>query len=124
MHAIKLNMQWKIEYYETAEGKSPVKEFIDSLLPESKAKYVFIADLLEEHGIVVREPYVKPLTGHRKLFEIRIKDKTNIHRIFYFAFTGRKFIFLHGFTKKTEKTPIREIEIAVKRMEDFLSRRR
>lgn len=117
-------MQWKIEYYETAEKISPVKEFIDSLSPESKAKYIFIADLLEEYGIVVKEPYVKPITGRRKLFELRIKDKANIHRILYFAFTGKKFILLHGFTKKTEKTPVREIDIAVKRMEEFLSRRR
>ena len=39
------------------------------------------------------------------LFEIRIKDRANIHRIFYFAYTGRKLVLLHGFTKKTEKTP-------------------
>jgi len=116
-------MQWKIEYYETAEGKSPVKEFIDSLSPESKAKYIFIADLLEEYGIVVKEPYVKPITGRWKLFEIRIKDKVNIHRILYFSFTGRKFVLVHGFTKKTEKTPGREIEIAVRRMEEYLSRK-
>lgn len=117
-------MQWKIEYYETAEGKSSVKEFIDSLPPESKAKYIFIADLLEEYGIVVKEPYVKPITGRQKLFEIRIKDKANIYRILYFAFTGKKFVLLHGFTKKTEKTPGKEIEIAVRRMEKYLSRRR
>ncbi len=115
-------MNWTIEYYVTSEGKCPVKDFIDSLLPESKAKYVFIADLLEEHGISVREPYVKPLTGTKKLFEIRIKDKANIHRILYFTFTGRKFVLLHGFTKKTEKTPSGEIEIALKRMNDYLSR--
>ena len=42
-------MQWVIEYYETSEGKSPVNEFIASLSPESKAKYIFIADLLEEY---------------------------------------------------------------------------
>ena len=124
MHAIKLNMQWAIEYYVTTEDKSPVKEFIASLSPESKAKYIFIADLLEEYGIGVKEPYVKPMEGRRKLFEIRIKDRANIHRILYFAFTGRKFVLLHGFTKKTGKTPGREIEIAVRRMEDYLSRRR
>lgn len=117
-------MQWKIEYYETAEGKRPVKEFIDSLSPESKAKYIFIADLLEEYGIGVREPYIKSMAGRQKLFEIRIKDKANIHRILYFAFTGRKLVLLHGFTKKTEKTPGREIGIAVRRMEEYLSRRR
>ncbi|MDP3298104.1 MAG: type II toxin-antitoxin system RelE/ParE family toxin [Thermodesulfovibrionia bacterium] len=62
--------------------------------------------------------------GTKKLFEIRIKDKTNIHRILYFTFTGRKFVLLHGFTKKTEKTPRGEIETALKRMNDYLSRRR
>jgi len=117
-------MNWSIEYYMTSEGKCPVQEFIDSLSAESKAKYIFIADLLEEHGISVKEPYVKPLTGTKKLFEIRIKDKMNIHRILYFAFTGRELVLLHGFTKKTEKTPRGEIETAVRRMEDYLSRRR
>lgn len=48
-------MDWTIEYYETPGGKCPVKEFIDSLSHESKAKYIFIADLLEEYGIGVKE---------------------------------------------------------------------
>jgi hypothetical protein len=52
-------VNWTIEYYVTAEGKSAVKEFIDSISPESKAKYVFIADLLEEYGLRVKEPYVR-----------------------------------------------------------------
>lgn len=117
-------MNWTIDYYTTREGKSPIKEFIDSLPEESKAKYIFIADLLEEYGLNVKEPYVKPISGERKLFEMRIKDKSSIHRIFYFAFMGKKFIFLHGFTKKSEKTPKGEIEIAIKRMQEFLSRKR
>lgn len=116
-------MNWTIEYYATSDGKRPVEEFINSLSPEGKAKYVFIADLLEEYGLNVKEPYVKPLTGHKKLYEIRLKDRANIHRIFYFAYTGRKFILLHGFTKKTEKTPMKDIEIALKRMKDYILRR-
>jgi len=116
-------MQWSIEYFVSENGKSPVKDFIDSLSAESKAKFIFIADLLTEYGLEVREPYVKPITGSRKLFEMRIKDRQNIHRIFYFAFTGRKLIFLHGFTKKTDKTPPREIDIAETRMRNYLSRK-
>ncbi|MDA8340353.1 MAG: type II toxin-antitoxin system RelE/ParE family toxin, partial [Nitrospiraceae bacterium] len=61
---------------------------------------------------------------YKKLFEIRIKDRSNIHRIFYFAYTGKKFILLHGFTKKTDKTPQKEIAIALKRMEEYIQRRR
>lgn len=116
-------MQWTIEYYVSENGKCPIMEFIDSLSPESKAKYIFIADLLTDYGLNVREPYVKPITGTRKLFEMRIKDKQNIHRIFYFAFTGKTLVLLHGFTKKTDKTPSREIDIAEKRMKDFIARK-
>jgi len=116
-------MEWSIEYYVTSSGKRPVEEFINSLSPDSKSKYIFIADLLEECGLNVKEPYVKSIKGYRKLFEIRIKDRANIHRIFYFAYTGKKFILLHGFTKKTEKTPQNEIEIALKRMQDYISRK-
>ena len=116
-------MSWMIDYYTSESGKSPVKDFIDSLSPESKAKFIFIADLLTEYGMNVREPYVKPITGIRKLHEIRIKDKQSIHRIFYFAFTGKRLVLLHGFTKKTDKTPSREIGIAEKRMKDFISRK-
>lgn len=115
-------MQWKIEYYETAEGKSPIKEFIDSLSEEGQAKYIFITKLLKEYGIQVKEPYVRQITGHKKLYKIIIKDKTGISRILYFAHTGRKFILLHGFIKKTDKTPLREIEIAAKRMTDYVFR--
>jgi len=93
------------------------------LSAESKANFVFIADLLEDYGLKVREPYVKPITGSRKLFEIRIKDASNIHRIFYFAFTGKRLVLLHGFTKKTKKTPGREITIAERRMEEYLSKK-
>lgn len=113
-------MKWVIEYYTSSDGKCPVNEFIDSLSSESKAKYLFIADLLEEFGLDVKEPYIKDIKGKKKLFEMRIKDKFNIHRILYFLYTGRKIIFLHGFTKKSKRTPAKEIMVAEKRMKDYL----
>ena len=115
-------MQWTIDYYETIDGRCPVKEFVDSLSHEGQAKYIFITKLLTEYGVLVKEPYVKQLAGRKKLFEIRIKDKTGISRILYFTHTGKKFVLLHGFTKKTDKTPQREIETAEERMKDYLSR--
>ncbi len=116
-------MKWIIEYYVSENDKCPVKDFIDDLTSEGKAKYIMITDLLEQYGIQVREPYIKAITGKKKLFEIRIKDKSNIHRIIYFVFTGKTLILLHGFTKKTQKTPAREIEIAEKRIKDYLIRK-
>ena len=115
-------MPWAVEYYVTAGGRCPVREFVDGHSPEGQAKYIFITSLLTEYGVLVKEPYVKQLTGRKKLFEIRIKDKIGVSRILYFTHTGRKFILLHGFTKKTDKTPQREIETAEERMKDYLSR--
>ncbi len=63
-------------------------------------------------------PYVKPLED--KLYEIRVEQNTNIYRTIYFAYTGKRFILLHGFQKKSQKTPKKELNLAKERMKDFL----
>jgi len=57
-----------------------------------------------------------------KLWELRIRAGRKGYRIIYFAYVGQRFITLHGFLKKTQKTPRRELEIAEGRMADFLMR--
>lgn len=79
-----------------------------------------IDNLGNESPINVREPYVKSITGHSKLNEIRVQAAPSIYRLFFFFHTVRRIVLLHGFVKKTEKTPMREIEIAEKRMKRFL----
>jgi phage-related protein len=76
--------------------------------------------LLKDYGVLLKEPYTKQIRG--KIRELRIKDSQGAVRILYFTFTGRRFILLHGFIKKADKTPEREIEIAEKRMNDFIHR--
>ncbi len=122
MHAINNTMHWRIEFYETESGKIPVKEFVNSLPEIAQAKFIFILDLLERYGLEVKEPYVKSLKGCKKLKEIRIKSSVNIYRILYFPFKDKTFVLLHGFIKKGDKTPIKEIEKAQKRMKDYISR--
>ena len=63
-------------------------------------------------------PHVKPLED--KLSEIRIRVDKNAYRIIYFLHTGQKFVLLHGFQKKTQKTPIKEMKLAKKYLTDFL----
>ena len=63
-------------------------------------------------------PYVRHLTG--KLWELRISSGRLDYRLLYFAHTGRRFVLLHAFSKKTQKTPRREIEIALRRMAELL----
>ena len=64
--------------------------------------------------------FARPVRG--KLWELRIQSGRNIYRIFYFAHTGRRFVLLHTFQKKTRKTPRKELAIAERRLNDVLAR--
>lgn len=89
--------------------------------PDIKARILRIVDMIIAYGPHnVREPYVKPVKGHKKLYEIRAKGKDGIARVFYFTYTGMRVILLHGFMKKSAKTPIREIETAETRMKEVI----
>ena len=81
-------------------------------------------ELLRNLGSELREPYVKPIKGDKNkgLYELRIKFSNDIARIFYFTYYNNKYILLHGFIKKTMKTPRNEIERARKYMEDYMRR--
>jgi phage-related protein len=78
--------------------------------------------LLKDYGVLLKEPYTRQIKG--KIRELRVTDKAGKIRVLYFAFTGRRIILLHGFIKKTEKTPLSEIETAEKRMNDFIDRQK
>ncbi len=109
---------WSINYYKSHNGKEPVKQWIDKdLAVSAKAKLFKAFELLQKHGIDLGMPYVKPIRS--KLYELRVKDQNGIYRVLYFANTGKEFILLHGFTKKTNKTPKQDIEIALKRKKEF-----
>lgn len=118
-------MKWIVDFYEKENGDVPVMEFLESLPTKHKAKAQKSIDLLEEYGMGLKEPYVKHITGkeYKGLSELRIKFASDISRIFYFMPVGTKLILLHGFLKKTQKTPKRELDTAKKYMIDHLRRR-
>ena len=89
-----------------------VEQFIYSLEKPSISKVLKIIDLLETFGYRLGMPHSKKLTAD--IFELRMRGKQEI-RIFY-TFQNMKVILLHGFIKKTNKTPIFEIKTAVNRL--------
>lgn len=113
-------MDWTVEYYRDSKGNEPVADFMDSLPIETQAKVFRLVELLAGHAVLLKEPYTRKVRG--KIRELRIKDSQGAVRVLYFTYTGRRFILLHGFVKKTDKTPKRDIEIAEKRMNDFIKR--
>jgi phage-related protein len=105
-------MQWEV-----ITLNSSVDEELESLEPSFKAKFLHIAEMLENFGPSnVREPYCKPLAN--KLWEIRMKGPTGIARAIYVTAKGNKIIVLHAFVKKTQKTPTKAIEMALKRLRE------
>ena len=113
-------MEWTVEYYRDAQGSEPVAEFIDSLPVGTQAKIFRLIDLLTRYHVLLKEPYTRQIQG--KVRELRIVDGIGKIRVLYFGYTGKRFVLLHGFVKKEGKTPKREIEIAEKRMQDYVQR--
>jgi len=115
-----MNQKWEIIYYETSKGNSPVFEFIQNLDIKVQNKIATVLDLLEELGTLVGPPHSKKITN-TPLWELRIVGGDNI-RIFYVAIVSRKFLLLHAFQKKKQKTNTKEIKTAMDRLNDFKSR--
>jgi phage-related protein len=79
-----------------------------------RARFVRIAELIEALGLPnVREPHVKHVTG--ALWEMRLAGKAGIARALYVTVVGQRVVVVRVFVKKTQKTPVREIELALER---------
>jgi len=89
-----------------------------ALPSDLRAKLEHFAELIEVHGIAaMREPYAKHLEG--KLWELRLKGRSGIARSLYVTVTGRRVVVLRTFVKKAQKTPRREIELAISRAKEI-----
>lgn len=102
---------WEVIFYEIVRGEKIVKEFIKSLDSKIISKIASEIDLLKIYGPFLGMPYSKKLT--KDLYELRIRGKQEV-RIIY-GFISKTAILLHAFIKKTQKTPLKEIETSEKR---------
>ena len=98
---------YDIIYYDK-NGKCPVLDFLLSLPKKDQAKILREIDLLEEFGLSLGMPH--------------IKQSSNNYRVFYFTLAEKKIVLLHGIKKKTQKTPKKELSIALTRKSDFIER--
>ena len=112
-------MDWRIVYFREASGRSPVESFVDALATDEKVDTMVGIDLLRTHGVLLGRPWVAPLG--KGLWELRIRTRRQL-RILYFLHTERTFVLLHGFVKKSREVPQSEIQLAMRRMRQFLGR--
>jgi phage-related protein len=104
-------------FYETANGNEPVREWIRGLsMEDRKATGRDIQKV--EFGWPLGMPYCRSLGNG--LWEVR-SDLTDgkIGRVI-FCVARERMILLHGFVKKTQKTPEKDLKLAVKRMKEVL----
>ena len=105
-------MTWSVEFLPVAAAQ------VVQLPEDMRASLQRIIELIETHGLErMREPYVKHLDG--KLWEMRLKGRSGIARAVYVTQIGRRVVVVHVFIKKTQKAPIREIELALRRAEEM-----
>ncbi len=105
-------MSWRVEFLDDR-----VIAEIEALPADMQARFLRIAELIESVGLpAVGAPHIKHVDG--KLWEMRMKGRDGIARAIYVTATGRRVIVLHGFVKKTQKTPRRALEIARTRAEE------
>ena len=98
-----------------------MQEFLDSLPGKVAQKIVWVLTLLEDMDIVPAS-YFKKLAGTEGIWECRIQFGSNAYRVFCF-FLNNSVVLTHGFVKKSQKTPAREIERAEAYRRDFFKRR-
>ncbi len=108
--------RWRVEFFMTAAGRCPVKEYIEKLSRWEAGRVAYALRLLRESGIELGAPHTRSLGG--KLWELRVAGSLQ-HRVLYFAAPGRRLILLHAFCKKTSRTPRAELETARRRMSEL-----
>ena len=105
-------MKWQILFYNDKVEQETL-EFPDKIL----AKLLHIFEMIEDNGPNLGKPYTDSLG--EGLFEVRAKGQEGIGRSL-FCYTNEKVIvILHSFIKKTQKTPNRELKIALTRKKDI-----
>lgn len=106
-------MSWQIEFLNDV-----ARAEVEDLPADLRARFERIGELIRTHGLErVGEPYVKHLEG--KIWEIRMKGRDGIARSLYVTAAGRRVVVLRTFIKKTQKTPRREIDLAIQRAKEL-----
>jgi phage-related protein len=112
-----------IQFYRAENGRCPVEEFLDSLTDKHAQRVAWVLRLVERIDRVP-DQYLKKLAGAEDLWEIRVQTAGNSYRFLGFFDGPVLLVLTSGFSKKQQKTPRREIDLAAARRSDYLQRRK
>lgn len=128
---------WNIEFYKDEDNNDPVAEFILTLTPAERGRFLKRLEVLELKGLNAGEEYLhkvfgrggrrKERTPRDKLWELVMSKSEHNPRVLLFGHKDRRLILLHGFSKSgrpNDKIPESEIATAEKRMIELLEKGR
>lgn len=109
---------FKVILYESDKGDSPIREYMKCLSESQENKVMAHINKLAEFGFKLKRPAADSLGGGLGLYELR----PGRHRILYFFHARTTVVLLNAFLKQSDKIPLKEIKIALKRKVDYLER--
>jgi phage-related protein len=106
-------MPWLVEIL-----NEKVENELEALPTDMRARFIRIVELIETFGLHnVGMPHIRHLQD--KLWEMRMKGKDGISRALYVTVEAERLVVLRAFIKKTQKTPTREIRLALERAKEI-----
>ena len=112
-----------VDFYRTDDGACPVREFLDALDSGETQKIAWVLQLIEDLDRVPQK-FFKKLADSKGIWEVRVRARRGIYRLFAFFASADRVVVTHGYVKKTRKTDAREIRRAEARRRDHLARDR
>ena len=118
-------IEYEIEFYEDSDGHSDIDDFLNDLATkgikskDARIQFRQVAlyiELLAKNGSTLSEDIMKHIED--EIWELR----PGKNRVLYFFYKNNKYILLHHFVKKTQKTPRREIDKAKREMKNYIER--
>lgn len=118
---------FKVDFYRDIRGRSDIEELLENLRKKRHTnkrantefkQIVFYIELLQKSGTWMGEPQTKNVG--QGLWELRPGN----NRILYFYFEKETYVLLHHFVKKTNRTPLGEIDRAKREMNDHIKRKK
>src|SRR5436305_8408328 len=104
-------MEWEIVYY-SDDVQQAILEFPAGL----QARYIHLAERMLNFGPGLGMPHTRAMG--KGLFELRLKSREGIGRVFFCNRPERRIMMLHAFVKKSAKTPAKELKVVGERMKE------
>ena len=105
----------RVTFFKTSSGRSPVLEYIQGLAKPESARLFEALDQIERYGLEAVRVQFRQIEG--KLWEVKI----GAHRVLYVMIEREEMVLLHAYKTQGQKLPIKERDIAIKRMKEMLS---